>query len=131
MIQIDRNIYAEIVAYAEAQLPIEACGYLAGKNGKITKWYGLTNIDNSPEHYSFDPKEQFDTVKDARSHGLEILANFHSHPETPARPSKEDIRLAFDPNILYVIISYASEIPDMKAFSIQHGEVKKIDIVVT
>jgi len=96
----------------------------------ISHWYGLTNIDNSPEHFSFDPKEQFATVKDARSKGLQLLANFHSHPETPARPSQEDIRLAFDPNILYFIISFAAEKPDIKAFKIVNGVVEHIEIQI-
>jgi proteasome lid subunit RPN8/RPN11 len=34
-----------------------------------------------------------------------MLAIYHSHPETPARPSAEDIRLALTPNVVYVIVS--------------------------
>ena len=128
MITIQGNIVDEIIFYAHSKLPIEACGYLAGNDGIISKWYGLTNIDNSSEHFSFNPKEQFATVKDARSNGLQILANFHSHPETPARPSVEDIRLAFDPHILYFIISFTKEIPDIKAFKIVNGKVGRIEL---
>jgi proteasome lid subunit RPN8/RPN11 len=62
--------------------------------------------------------------------GLEILANYHSHPETPARPSQEDIRLAFDPNISYVIVSLAAEIPDIKSFRIKGGEVEREEIQI-
>jgi proteasome lid subunit RPN8/RPN11 len=60
-----------------------------------------------------------------------ILANYHSHPETPARPSEEDIRLVFDPNISYVIASLASEIPDLKSFRIKNGVVEKEEIQFT
>jgi proteasome lid subunit RPN8/RPN11 len=67
-----------------------------------------------------DPKAQFQVGREARKDGLEILANYHSHPETPARPSLEDIRLAFDPNISYVIVSLAAEMPDIKSFSIKN-----------
>ena len=130
MIQIHEHIAQAIIDFARNKLPIEACGYLAGTDGVISHWYGLTNIDNSPEHFSFDPKEQFATVKDARSKGLQLLANFHSHPETPARPSQEDIRLAFDPNILYFIISFAAEKPDVKAFKIVNGVVEHIEIQI-
>lgn len=130
MIQVYKTVIEEIIEYAHLKLPIEACGYLAGNDNTISKWYGLTNIDNSSEHFSFDPKEQFATVKDARSNGLQILANFHSHPETPARPSEEDIRLAFDSNILYFIISFAAEMPDVKAFKIINGTVEKIEIKI-
>lgn len=131
MISIPREILERIVAHARAELPNEACGYLAGTNGAISLSYQLTNVDHSPEHFSFNPAEQFKTVKDARSKGLEILANYHSHPETPARPSQEDIRLAFDPNILYFIISLAQPEPVIKAFQIADGTVtiEEINII--
>ena len=121
MISLKRDVYNQIVAHAKADLPNEACGYLAGLDGIVTLGYQLTNIDHSPEHFSFDPAEQFKTVKDARGKGLQILANYHSHPETPSRPSQEDIRLAFDPNILYFIISLAQQEPVVKAFQIING----------
>jgi proteasome lid subunit RPN8/RPN11 len=130
MISINPVVLAEIIAHAKADLPNEACGYLAGKGSIITKSYALANIDHSPEHFSFDPAEQFATIKMARKEGLEILANYHSHPETPARPSVEDIRLAYDPNIFYFIVSLASFEPDVKAFRINSGEVKKVDIQI-
>jgi len=123
MISLKRDVYNQIVAHAKADLPNEACGYLAGLDGIVTLGYQLTNIDHSPEHFSFDPAEQFKTVKDARGKGLQILANYHSHPETPSRPSQEDIRLAFDPNILYFIISLAQQEPVVKAFQIINGTV--------
>ena len=128
MISIKRDVYDQIVAHAKADLPNEACGYLAGLDGVVTLGYQLTNIDHSPEHFSFDPAEQFKTVKDARSKGLQILANYHSHPETPSRPSQEDIRLAFDPNILYFIISLAQQEPVVKAFQIINGTVTIEDV---
>jgi proteasome lid subunit RPN8/RPN11 len=130
MITLKRNIYEQIVAHAKADLPNEACGYLAGENGVITHHYALTNIDHSPEHFSFDPAEQFQTVKDARGRGMKIIANYHSHPETPARPSQEDIRLAYDPEISYVIISLANNGADVKSFRIQNAIVEKEEIQI-
>jgi len=111
-------------------LPEEVCGYLAGVGREVTRQFRLTNIDHSNEHFSFDPKEQFQVVREVRKEGLEILANYHSHPETPARPSLEDIRLAFDPNISYVIVSLAAELPDVKSFRINNGEVEKEEIQI-
>jgi len=127
-IKLERKVRDTIFAHAARELPIEACGYLAGKDGVVTKSYMLTNTDQSPEHFSFDPAEQFQTVKDARDNGLEIIGNWHSHPATPARPSQEDIKLAFDPNILYFIVSMAAAAPDVKAFKIVKGQVEKIEI---
>lgn len=130
MISIDQATYKRIIEHAQKDNPIEACGYLAGSNGIITRSYPLTNIDNSPEHFSFDPKEQFGVVKDARKRKLEIIANYHSHPETPARPSEEDIKLAYDPNILYFIVSLAESEPYAKAFKIVNREVSPVEITI-
>jgi proteasome lid subunit RPN8/RPN11 len=130
MIRIPAHIYDGIVAQAYAELPNEACGLLVGKQGEVVKQHALTNIDHSNEHFSFDPAEQFQVFRSARTEGLEILANYHSHPETPSRPSVEDIRLAYDPNILYLIVSLAAEVPVLKAFNIQNGISSEVPIEV-
>lgn len=118
MIQIPRHIIDSIFRQAYNELPNEACGLLTGLDGVVDEQHPLTNVDHSPEHFSFDPQEQFQVLKVARATGKKILANYHSHPETPARPSEEDIRLAYDPNIIYIIVSLAAESPDIKAFSL-------------
>jgi len=121
MIIIPEHIIEGIFEQAATELPNETCGLLAGKGNVVYKLIPMTNIDHSPEHFSFDPSEQFQALRSARAEGLELIANFHSHPETPARPSIEDIRLAYDPEITYVIASLAGENPVIKAFKIQHG----------
>jgi len=128
MIQIPRSIINGIVLQARAELPNEACGLLAGK-GEVAEYrYGMTNADASSEHFTFVPAEQFQVMRSARSEGLDIIANYHSHPATPARPSEEDIRLAFDPNILYVIVSLAEPTPVVKAFHIRQGIVENVPV---
>jgi proteasome lid subunit RPN8/RPN11 len=133
MLQIPQQIIAELIEHARIGLPEEVCGYLAGVGRQVSKRFPLTNIDHSHEHFSFDPAEQFQAVREARKLGLEILANYHSHPATPARPSEEDIRLAFDSNISYVIVSLTAKLPAVKSFRIQNGQVEKeeIQVVVT
>lgn len=131
MISIPQYIVKAIIEQANNELPNEACGLLVGSEGRVEKRFALTNIDHSPEHFSFDPAEQFNVLRDARKEGLQILANYHSHPSTPSRPSQEDIRLAYDPNILYLIVSLAGELPVLKAFQIQNGQSQEVEINVT
>ena len=131
MIRIPAYIIDGIIAQAINELPNEACGLLVGSGSDVLKQYPLTNIDRSPEHFSFDPAEQFQVFREARTDGREIIANYHSHPETPSRPSEEDIRLAYDPNILYLIVSLATETPILKAFNIQNGVSTEVAIEVT
>lgn len=120
--------YDQILSHAQAGLPNEACGLIAGirqgENNIVRKVYLLQNTDQSPEHFSMDPKEQFDAVSDMRRNEYTLLGNFHSHPATPARPSEEDIRLAFDSSISYIIVSLQQHPPVLKCFRIRQGTVR-------
>jgi len=130
MIQIGAKIREQIIEQARKELPNEACGYLAGKDGIVVKAFEMTNIDKSPEHFSFDPAEQFKVIREARNLGLSIIANYHSHPVTPSRPSVEDIRLAYDSEISYMIISLADEEAVVNSFKIQNGKSEKEELVI-
>ena len=123
-VTITESAYQSILAQAQKDAPIESCGYLLGTDKETaTENYPMTNIDHSEEHFCFDPKEQFSAIKYARQKGLKIVGNWHSHPASPSRPSEEDKHLAYDPNILYFILSLAEEKPVLNAFRIVEGEV--------
>lgn len=128
--KILKNVVEELIAQARQDLPNESCGYLLGTNGVITLNYAMTNGDNRPEHFSFIPQEQFDAVRYARKNSLTVLANWHSHPSSPSRPSQEDIKLAYDSSIAYLILSLASESPVLNAFKINNGNVEKIELEI-
>ncbi|MDR3194420.1 MAG: M67 family metallopeptidase [Tannerella sp.] len=128
MIEIPQTVIDAIFRQAAEELPDEACGLLAGVDGVVKKSFPLENTDHSPEHFSFDPREQFRVLKEARAEGLKIIANYHSHPSTPARPSDEDIRLAFDPHIAYLIASLAGANPVIKAFAKTDDGMKEVEI---
>ncbi len=128
--KIKKEIIEKIIEHAKKYAPVEACGYLASKDEIVIKHYEMTNIDNSQEHFSFDSKEQFQVVKDVRENGWEICAVYHSHPESPARPSQEDIKLAHDPNMSYVIVSLVDSKEDVKSFKIKDSKVEQQDLEV-
>ena len=127
IIRLRQTDYDAMIAHAKAELPNEACGLIAGAfdgdDKKIEKVYFLSNPDQSPTHFSIDPKQQLAAVKDMRALGLSPLGNFHSHPATPARPSGEDTRLAYDKDTSYLILSLAEKTPVLKAFRIIGGVV--------
>ena len=121
--EIKQNVINELIAQAQKDAPNETCGYLLGTaDGIVTENYWMENIDHSPEHFSFAPKDQFAALKYSRSKGLKILANWHSHPASPSRPSQEDLRLANDPTIRYAILSLHEGI-HLNSFKIINGEV--------
>lgn len=86
----------------------------------------LTNTDHSNEHFSMDPKEQLAAIKDMRANGLVPLGNWHSHPESPSRPSEEDKRLAYDSKASYMILSLMNrEEPVLNSFRISGTDAQK------
>lgn len=123
-VTISDEAFSSILEQATADAPIESCGYLLGPDKETaTVNFKMTNIDHSSEHFSFDPKEQFVAINYARKNGLQVVGNWHSHPASPSRPSEEDKRLAYDPNILYFILSLEQEQPVLNAFKIQGGTI--------
>ena len=141
---ITQEAYDSILSQAQRDAPIESCGYALGIRQDddiiITENRPLTNVDHSAEHFSFDPKEQFAAVKYARTNGLSVIGNWHSHPASPSRPSEEDKRLAYDPNAFYFIISLAPEVsghpyvpeglPVLNAFKVAGGVVTRYPVLI-
>lgn len=134
MITLAKGIVEQMLYQAGQELPNECCGILAGhKDGdniEIIEIYPMKNIDESPEHFSMDPKEQFRVYYAIRDRGLKLLGNYHSHPVTPSRPSREDIRLAHDSGVVYAILSLAGEEPVLKFFYIKEGLPAEIPLFI-
>ena len=139
-VTIYKEDYERILAHAKENLPEEACGLIAGidrQDGvrEIKKVYLLTNIDHTNEHFSIDPKDQLASIKDMRAEGLKPLGNWHSHPESPSRPSEEDKRLANDSNASYLILSLMEQgNPVLNAFHVESVDgvktVRKEELVI-
>ena len=129
-ISIPAALVRQIAEQGKREAPVEACGYCAGVGCEVRELFPLRNADQSPEHFSFDPKDQFAALKAARQKDLLLVAVYHSHPVTPARMSTEDIRLANDPTIVYLIYSLASE--ELKGFTVDEGKnVTPVAVTVT
>ena len=135
MIKLSKSDFEKILAHAKSELPNEACGLIAGEisgdDKIIRKVYLLTNVDHSNEHFTLDPKEQLAAVKDMRKNGFSPLGNWHSHPESPSRPSDEDKRLAYDSTASYMILSLMNiDEPVLNSFKIQGDNAQKEELII-
>ncbi len=128
--RITRDAIEHIVAHAEMDAPIEACGYLLGSSEVIEWAVAITNADGREDHFTFDPQEQYEAYKKAEKLGTAIVGAYHSHPRTDAYPSAEDVRLAFDSGLLYIIASLADNGKAVRAFWIRGGEVVEEPLAV-
>lgn len=129
MLILQQNYFSQIAAYARQQLPLEACGLIAGikenENIIVKKIYFLNNVDKSVRHFSLSPQEQFQAIKDMRQNNYILLGNWHSHPSSVAVPSAEDIKLAYDPALSYLILSLQYSTPLLNSFKIKNGIITK------
>src|SRR5262245_17599065 len=132
IIEIPASIRDEMVAHARAELPNEACGLLAGPDGRIERFYAMRNADDSPQTYRLDPKEQFEVWKEIDDAGWEVRGVFHSHTHTQAYPSETDRSQASIPEAFYLLVSLADpERPDLRGFTIRDGEVEEHEVRTT
>ena len=60
---------------------------------------------------------------------MQVAGVYHTHPDTPARPSMEDIRLA-DPDLIYVIASLMAGVEPVLAYKMDQGEVVDVPLQV-
>lgn len=133
MIRISAELYNRMISYAVNGFPEEVCGLIGGlaeTAGKTVKeLYFLENTDHSCTHFSTDAEEQLNAVRAMRKSGYIPLGNFHSHTDTGAYPSAEDIRLAYDKNACYLILSLRGE-PVLRAFYIRNGILTEEELII-
>lgn len=132
MISIKEKLFKEMVKHCQEEYPYEACGILAGKEGKVSKVYEMVNGSDKPEIcYFMEPAEQLRVFKEMRSAGMEIMGIYHSHVKTHAYPSKRDCEMAFYPEASHVIISLENpKGPDVRAFRIVKNKAKSEKITI-
>ncbi len=110
--------------------PREACGILAGRGDVVERVVFMANAAENPEERSrIDDFSQQVVCRSLRAENLELVALFHSHPNTEAYPSAADRLYALFPNVAYVIVSVSND-PVIRAFRIKDDEVSEIPILV-
>ena len=84
---IPAEVRSALVEHAEAELPNEACGLLALREGVAERFLPGRNRAASPYRFELevDPETWF-----LEDDGYE-LAVFHSHLSSPPRPSRTDV----------------------------------------
>ena len=135
---ISRTDLRTLIAHCIAGLPDEACGILAGRDGRAERIYCMRNARPGPASYEMDPEEQFRVMKDIREADQVLVAVFHSHTASPAYPSGIDVERAYWPGTLfpnypeavYIIVSLADRnAPVVKGYAISDGAVREVTLV--
>jgi proteasome lid subunit RPN8/RPN11 len=115
----------EIIAHARASDPSECCGLIGGAgDGCARSVYRLTNVAaDQLVSYEAAPEDLFAAQRQMRERGEQLLAIYHSHPRSAQpSPSATDVRLAFYPSAIYLIIGLGGTQPVTEAFRISEKE---------
>jgi len=116
MIEIPAPIFDDMVEHARQELPNECCGLLLGRCSVVTRLIRLRNELASPMAYSADPRDLFAAERSRRDTGEEVVAIYHSHPTSEARPSRRDLAENYYGDVPRIIVSLAASVPVVKAF---------------
>jgi proteasome lid subunit RPN8/RPN11 len=96
--ELDMVLYREVLEHCVRELPNEACGLIASRDGRAVQVFAMRNADASPVSYQLDPKEQLCVFGKLKREGLDLFGIYHCHTHSDAQPSGTDRQLAFDPN---------------------------------
>jgi proteasome lid subunit RPN8/RPN11 len=126
MLIITPRLIEAMVAQARKEHPYETCGIIAGVEGSNApkRLIPLRNIAHSQRFFQFDSKQQLQVWREMAQRGEEPIVIYHSHTDSIAYPSREDILYASEPQAHYVIISTNNAYSDsVRSFRIVNGTV--------
>jgi len=129
LVVIAASVADAMVAHLRACAPDEGCGLAALRGGEVVGFAPARNVHEAPRtRYAVHPADLLRAadLEDAGD-GIVIV---HSHPETPARPSVTDVTIAQRtwPDALYVIVSLASDPPDIAAWRLGGAEPERVPV---
>lgn len=105
-----------IIQESRAGSPEEICGIVRGRSGRALELFAARNeAEDRAVNYLVDPQvlmKQFE-FEDS---GDEMVAIYHSHPESPAYPSATDAWTAQYPDAVYLICSLAASPAEVRGF---------------
>jgi proteasome lid subunit RPN8/RPN11 len=112
MLELSHEQRAEIVGHAEGEYPHECCGLLLGRieeGGRkvVAEVFAVSNAREEAARHNrslITPDEYLRGERHARSRRLDVVGNYHSHPDHPAVPSQFDLEHAW-PTWSYVIVA--------------------------
>ena len=127
MLRLGATHLEEVRRHAEREYPDECCGLLLGRFGeggekRVVETVTVSNAREAEERYHrslITPEEYLKGERHARSRGLDIVGNYHSHPDHPAEPSEFDREHAW-PTWSYVIVSVrAGRTADLRSWELE------------
>ena len=133
VLRIEQSTYDAIVAHARRDHPDEACGVVAGAEGRDLpeRFIPMLNAARSPTFYEFDSGDLLRLYRDMDARDEVPVVIYHSHTATEAYPSRTDVSYASEPFAHYVLVSTREpESHEFRSYRIVDGVVTEEDVEV-
>ena len=136
VLRLSRDFHDQIVAHARRDHPDEACGVIAGRDGRPERFIEMINAARSPTFYEFDSTDLLNLYKDMDARDEEPVVIYHSHTATEAYPSRTDISYASEPEAHYVLVSTRPDqddpgTPEFRSYRIVDGVVTEEPVEIS
>ncbi len=111
MIRLTRDHLRQIADAAEAAYPKECCGLLVGRDSdgdglEVREIHPSANLaPGGHDRFEVDPKLRLDLQRRLRGGPDRVIGLYHSHPDHPARPSRTDLKEAWEPELVWLIVA--------------------------
>ena len=112
-LQIDAGAVERLAEHARRVLPQESCGVLVGTSSprcgsRSTSVVAVVPTENVStgdrrREFAISPRRVLLEYDRAARSGLDVVGFYHSHPSSPAIPSREDLEAAW-PDSSYLIL---------------------------
>ena len=125
LIAITKAHLEQIIAHAREAAPHECCGLIGGTgDGKAVTIYRTRNTAADPlVTYEAAPEDLFAAQREMSARDEQLIAIYHSHPRSAnPEPSATDVRLAYYPSAVYLIVGLGNDEPCVRAFRIGEPE---------
>ncbi|GIW87592.1 MAG: hypothetical protein KatS3mg108_1916 [Isosphaeraceae bacterium] len=117
---IPSSIVAAILKHCRAEAPIEACGLLGGPSAlRASSHYPLRNELASEVRYLGHAQDMIEAVLTMRARNERLVAIYHSHPASPAIPSRVDLEGNQYGPVPHLIVSLAAPAPEIRAWRLE------------
>lgn len=132
-LQLSAQSHLQLVAWARAAAPDEACGLLLGRRlgDRVEVEHvrlALNVAADARRAFEVHPEDHLALSLEAERLGLDVVGAWHSHPRGPATLSPADLAGAAPGRAQVIVALAASNAPDLRAWLVSDYEAHELEL---
>lgn len=123
--------HRQILDQAVQGRPYEVCGLVGGWQDVASHILPIRNIALTPRtRYLLDPAAFVTAYTQIERSDGELIGIYHSHPAGAPTPSATDLAEATWPEVVYLIVGFVEDRPQMAAWLLRHGKATPVTLTL-